>query len=224
MILPPFADWESPTDHPALGLGEVHLWRASLITAEDHSSLLSPSELLRAESFHFPQDRARFIAGRGLLRSILGRYLNVEPRELQFTHGPHGKPELTGAGYSLRFNLSHSGDLMLLAVSHAHEVGVDVEQVREGLNTDELAASYFAHAEAEALRHLPDAERTLRFFELWTATEARLKASGDGLANGTTIINPDRWSLLSLTPADGYAAALAVEGAEFALTCWTWPK
>jgi 4'-phosphopantetheinyl transferase len=202
----------------------VHLWQASLITAEDHSSLLSPTELLRAASFHFRQDRARFIAGRGLLRSILGRYLNVEPRDLQFTSGPNGKPELTGAGTCLHFNLSHSGDLMLLAVSHAHEVGVDVEQVREGLNTDELAQNYFPAAEAEELRLLPDVERTLRFFELWTATEARLKASGEGLANGTTIINPDRWSLLSLTPADGYAAALAVEGAEFALTCWTWPK
>src|SRR5207245_1715236 len=120
---------------PDLRSGEVHVWRVPLSEndPEQLGALLSRDEWIRAERFHFERDRARFICGRGLLRTILGRYLNTDPRDLTFVEGPYGKPELTGIPSSLRFNLSHSDDLMLLAVTHARAVGVDLEMIRENV-------------------------------------------------------------------------------------------
>src|SRR3954471_17296383 len=108
------SDWKTAKVHPTLRAGDVHVWSARLAEAHSRelSDLLSPAEWIRAQRFHFEGDRTRFIAGRGLLRTILGRYLDVAPRDLRFTRGPHGKPELDGMGTSLSFNLSHSDDLM----------------------------------------------------------------------------------------------------------------
>jgi 4'-phosphopantetheinyl transferase len=218
-------NWKPAPEQPALAVDAVHLWlvHTSEISPEE-AAVLSPAERLRAKRFHFERDRTRYVAAHASLRLILSRYVSCPAGELEFIAGTHGKPALAGLCGALHFNLSHSGDLMLLAISRTREVGVDLEQIRSGVSCVDLADRFFAATEAQALRLLPEPRRTSRFFELWTSTEARLKASGDGLTNGTTIINPDRWSLLTLTPADGYAAALAVEGAEFALSCWTWLK
>ena len=216
-------DWQPAPHAPRLRAGEVHLWRAPLGDATPElRDTLSPAECVRAERFHFERDRRRFIAARGLLRTILGRYLDLDPREVRFVFGEHGKPALDGACSTLRFNLSHSDDLLLLAVSHAREVGVDVEFMRADVPFGALADRYFEPEDAWRLRLLPPAERAWHFYELWTSTEARLKAGGRGLGGGTHIVAPDRWSLLRLTPAAGYAAALAVEGGAFQLNCWSW--
>jgi 4'-phosphopantetheinyl transferase len=138
--------------------------------------------------------------------------------------GPHGKPELTGAAVSLRFNLSHSDDLMLLAVTHARAVGIDLELIREDVPVETLADYYFAPEDAWHLRMLPAPQRVWKFYELWTSAEAQLKANGTGIAHGLKVLEPDRWSLLKLTPADGYTGALAVEGDDFQLECWSWQK
>jgi 4'-phosphopantetheinyl transferase len=222
----PLPDWKSTNVHPALHPGEVHVWSAALTEANslEFSDLLSPAEWIRAQRFHFTRDRARFIAGRGLLRTILGRYLEMQPRDLRFTQGPHGKPELDGAGSCLRFNLSHSDDLMLLAVTHARAVGIDLELMREDVPFQQLADYYFEPEDAWHLRLLPAPQQAWKFYDMWTSTEARLKASGQGLAQGVKVMEPDRWSLLKLTPAAGYAAALAVEGGDFHLECWSWQK
>jgi 4'-phosphopantetheinyl transferase len=159
-----------------------------------------------------------------LLRKILGRYLDIPPKELQFTENAHGKPELSGAASLLRFNLSHSDDLMLLAVTHARAVGVDLELIRENTPVETLADHYFEPEDAWHLRLLPAPERVLKFYELWTSAEARLKADGAGISNGLKVLQPDRWSLRKLTPAEGYAAALAVEGDDFQIECWSWQK
>ena len=220
------ADWQTSTGQPALQPGEVHLWRVQLAEAHPRelAELLAPAEALRAQRFHFARDRERFIAGRGLLRVILGRYLDVDPGELRFALGAHGKPEIEGVCSALRFNLSHSGDLMLLAVTHARAVGIDLELIRENVPFQTLADYYFDPEDAWQLRLLRGPERAGKFYELWTSTEARLKASGRGLGEGPRILEPDRWSLLALTPAAGYAAALAVEGSEFQLQYWSWAK
>ncbi len=224
MTLSPRAHWKFPVKHPALQAGEVHLWRARLgeVDPGDLGELLSPAEWIRAQRFHFPQDRARFITGRSLLRTILGRYLDLQPRDLQFTHGPNGKPELTGVCSSLCFNLSHSDDLMLLAVTHARAVGIDLELMREDVPFQTLADYYFEPEDAWGLRLLPEPQRAWKFYDLWTSNEARLKASGQGIAQGLRVLEPDRWSVHKVTPADGYAAALAVEGGDCQLTYWSW--
>jgi 4'-phosphopantetheinyl transferase len=226
MNLPPLANWKSTTGHPKLNVGEVHVWRAHLDDADTHAlgNLLVPAEWIRAQRFHFTRDRERFIASRGLLRTILARYLDHAPQELRFAQGPHGKPELDGVCSSLRFNLSHSDDLMLLAVTHARAVGIDLELMREDVPFQTLADYYFEPEDAWHLRLLPPAQRAWKFYDLWTSTEARLKADGAGLGRGLKIFEPDRWSLLKLTPAAGYAAALAVEGGDFQVECWSWPR
>jgi len=218
--------WKSAAVHPPLRPGEVHVWSAHLADADGQAlgDLLSPNEWIRAQRFHFERDRVRFIAGRGLLRTILGRYLDVDPRDLRITPGPHGKPELEGIATSLSFNLSHSDDLMLLAVTHARAVGIDLELMRDDVPFQTLADYYFEPEDAWHLRLLPPAERADKFYDLWTSTEAQLKASGLGLSRGIKVLEPDRWSLLKLTPAAGYAAALAVEGGDFQLECWSWQK
>jgi 4'-phosphopantetheinyl transferase len=226
MILPASADWKPATTHPHLHAGEVHVWRASLSDTDPvvMGSLLSPAERLRAERFHSARDQRRFLCGRGLLRTILGRYLETDPRELTIAEGPQGKPELAGAGSSLRFNLSHSDDLMLLAVTHARAVGIDLEFIRENVPVETLADYYFEPEDAWNLRLLPPPERVWRFYELWTSAEARLKADGTGIGQGLRVLEPDRWSILKLAPAEGYAATLAVEGGGFHVECWSWQK
>jgi 4'-phosphopantetheinyl transferase len=217
-------NWQSTREPAPLRAGQVHLWRAPLEPTEELSGTLSSGEWLRAERFHFEPDRARFIATRGLLRAILSLYTGVEPGDLKFTTGPHGKPELDGLCSSLRFNLSHSDDLMLLAVTHAREIGVDLEYMRDDVPFETLADHYFDPEEAWDLRLLPAAQRAWKFYDTWTSTEARLKAGGEGISNGMKIADPDRWSLLKFRPAPGYTAAVAVEGGEFQLECLSWRK
>ena len=217
-------NWQSAREPAPLRAGQVHLWRAPLEPTAELSATLSPGEWLRASRLHFERDRARFIATRGLLRTILAHYADTDAAALKFAAGAHGKPELDGPVTSLRFNLSHSDDLMLLAVTHVREIGVDLEFMRANLPFETLADHYFDPEEAWDLRLLPPAQRAWKFYDTWTCTEARLKASGTGLANGFQVVEPDRWSLLKLTPAVGYTAALAVEGGDFQLECWSWPK
>jgi len=209
---------------PLLAPGEVQLWRAHLCEAtSEEAALLSPDECKRAERFHFPQDTQCFIAGRVALRTILGAQLGMPPGEVKLRAGAHGKPELD-ADTLLRFNLSHSGDLMLVALTHGREIGVDLEAMRDNVEFEMLSAHYFEPEDAWSIRMLPASQKAGKFYEVWTRTEAQLKAAGTGLRDGLKVIAPDRWSLLSLTPADGYAAALAVEGNDFTLNCWAWPN
>src|ERR1700690_2111518 len=125
-----FEKWQCTRQPSPLKPDDVHLWRARLVSTPELRETLSPAEWIRAERYHFPRDRERFIAARGLLRSILASYLKLDPCDLGFSSGPHGKPELHNVCSPLRFNLSHSDDMMLLAISHSREIGVDLEVVR----------------------------------------------------------------------------------------------
>ena len=87
-----------------------------------------------------------------------------------------------------------------------------------------LADHYFDPEDAWDLRLLPRAQRPWKFYDIWTSTEAQLKASGVGLARGPVVADEERWSLLKFTPAAGYAAAVAVEGGDFQLQCWSWQE
>jgi 4'-phosphopantetheinyl transferase len=206
-----------------LGADEVHLWRAELQDEPAaYAELLSPEEWVRAGRLHFERDRRRFIIAHGRLRTILGRYTGIAPHELTFGFGEFGKPRLEPNFTGLHFNLSHSDELMLLAVSRGREVGVDLELMRENVPFESLAAHYFPPKDAWHIRTSPPSDRAGLFYETWTVTEARLKAAGTGLAHGVTVLEPDRWSMMTLTPAAGYAAALAVGGEEFELQCWAW--
>lgn len=223
---------------------EVHVWSASRdageAEVESHRALLTAEERARADRFVRPEDRRRFAIGRGTLRRILGGYLGRDPASLRFAHNPHGKPGLEGT--SLRFNLSHSGSLMLVAVADGRELGVDIEQVRPEFGGEAIARRFFAPAEVEALLALPAADRTLAFFRGWSRKEAYIKAVGKGLAmpldQFEVEIRPDRpaallatrpdsaeagrWTLVELPAEPGYAAALCAAGRGWAVRQADW--
>ncbi len=201
-------------DPPAIAENEIHLWRAPLDIAPEKlaamETLLQPDEHARAGRFRFPQHKARFTAARGILRSILGLYAGCAPASLRFAYGEHGKPCLAEpAGTGIEFNVFHSGDMALYAVARGRGVGVDVERIKPEGSWLQIAKQYFPASEAEELAALPEEAMRQRFFELWAAKEARLKALGVGLRfpfeNGGDAA---AYSVINFSPMSGYAAAL----------------
>jgi 4'-phosphopantetheinyl transferase len=188
--------------------------------------------------------RRRFVICRTTLRAILGHYLGRPPAELTFAQGPHGKPYLNAvhtSGY-IQFNVSHSHELALVAVSARRELGVDLERVRPVDDMDGIVARFFAPAERLAFDRLPPGDRLSTFYRYWTLKEAYLKASGVGLSRALADVDvirgessplclpdasgtPHEWRGRTLAPAAGYCGALVVEGGEgvSVITLGDWP-
>jgi len=233
-----------------LASDEVHSWCASLDVPPETSArlytTLTPDERTRSARFRFERDRQRFIVARGVLRDILGRYLQTEPRQISLVYNAFGKPDLgTEFGARLKFNLSHSAGLALIAIAPASNVGVDLEYIRAQADYTDVARYFFSTAECDYLTALPSHLYPEMFFRCWTKKEACVKACGEGLAipvNGfsvplTTdpahtsvdlhvasndIVPGKRWSLYTLQPAPGYIGALAIEGSGWRLRQWQW--
>jgi 4'-phosphopantetheinyl transferase len=232
-----------------LASDEVQVWQAALDEpvppVEELAATLSPDERARAARFHFERDRRRFVACRGILRAILAPHAGVAADGVRFRYGPRGKPalETTASGRGIRFNVSHSDGIALYALTRGREVGVDVERIRPVEGADRIAERFFSVPEREALREVPFTARLDAFFTCWTRKEAYVKARGEGLgypldafavsvAPGTPArlwsAGADeqeiaRWSLAALPQAEGYVAALAVEGHGWRLSSAQWP-
>ena len=169
------------------GADEIHIWQAQLdIPQTEVSNLyesLSADERDRASRFYFEKHRRRFIVGRGTLRTILGRYLGVQPDKIRFTYNDKGKPFLVEPKVSdFEFNLSHSDELALYAFALGVPVGVDVEVIRPLSDMDAIAKRFFSPIEYEMLQRVSPANRPLGFFNCWTRKEAYIKAQGLGLS------------------------------------------
>jgi 4'-phosphopantetheinyl transferase len=244
------SSWNLPPGTLTLGSDEIHVWRASLDRPLSQVRLLlhtlSPDEQGRAERFHFQRDRERFIVARGVLRTILGRYLRTAPEQLSFRYSPYGKPALAPefSGEMIHFNVSHSHGLALYAFTRGREVGIDLERLRPNVEEEQIAKRFFSPREIAMLRALPRDLRQHAFFLCWTRKEAYIKATGKGLSlpldQFAVSLTPGHpaallytqadphaalgWSLQDLTPAPDYAAALAVEGHGWSLACWQWPE
>ncbi len=238
--------WLEGPERPLLREGEAHVWRAGLepgaTTLRRLWEILSTDEQERADRFHFQRDREHFVAARGGLREILGRYTGAAPQSLRFSYDYYGKPSLSvDAGDTPpRFNVSHSGGVALYAVAAGRAVGVDVERVREDFAGLDIAKNFFSPDEVAALSALPAEERAAAFFDCWTRKEAYIKARGQGLSHPlhlfTVSLTPGRpaallrtdddpgeaarWSLVELFPGEGYRGALAFEGELSSLRCW----
>jgi 4'-phosphopantetheinyl transferase len=205
--------------------------------------LLSADERERAARFCFDKHRRRFTAGRGILRTLLGRYLERNPRELTFEYSDHGKPFLAGTPVpELRFNLSHSHEVALFAFTSGRDVGVDVEQIRPDRSTREIAERFFSPREARALFALPPEQQTAGFFRCWTRKEAYIKAKGKGMSipldSFAVSLSPDepaqllwvkdnpaeprRWTLTTLSPDPTFAACLAADNQPTQFQHWSW--
>ena len=241
--------WDAPPVELAGSNEEFHVWRASLDQPASRiqrlAQLLTLDERERAERFNFALHRRRFIVGRGILRMILSGYLDIAPERLRFCCGPFGKPFLADAAgrNSLRFNLSHSHNLALCAVTRLGEIGVDLEFMRPVIDMAQIAERNFSSTERAVLHRLPIEQKQQAFFNCWTRKEAYLKARGEGLSfpldqfdvslipgEPTKLLNtrPDprealKWTLYEVNPAPGFVAALAVEGNRGKLCCWQWP-
>ncbi len=221
MILPQ-PNWPSGPKDPFLAPGEVHLWRVPLGNdpqLDACRSVLSGEEGVRAARFVFEKDTERFITAHGALRILLSRYIPCAPEAIEFTFGPHGKPRLLSPLTDIRFNLSHSGEMILIAISRGREVGVDVELMNEKIQFEQIASYCFEPRDEWELRIAPPQERVPRFFDMWTRMEARLKADGAGIGGE---IRDARWVARNVSPAQGYAGAVASEGDDWPLACWEW--
>ena len=205
---------------------------------------LSADELGRAKRFLFERDRRRFIVGRGVLRNILSRYTKENPARLRFRYSKYGKPFLIPpAGQdTLRFNLSHSGELALYAITCRRDIGIDVEQIRSMPDAEQLAERFFSNQENQTFRAVSPEQKDTAFFNCWTRKEAYVKAIGEGLslpldqfdvslAPGEPAAllrargrpqEPEHWFLEGLEPAPGYVGGLVVEGSVGRLTRWQW--
>ena len=162
--------------------GDVHVWYVDLaVEAETQRRLaagLSEDEGARAARFVFARDTRRFVVARSALRALLAGYLDVTAAALAFAYGPHGKPALDGGRAVLGFNLSHSGEVAVVAVGWDRALGVDVELWRPLPDLVALAARSFAPRELAVLDALPETERPEAFFRCWTRKEAFIKATG----------------------------------------------
>ncbi len=217
MMLPTVDVWHVDLDVDAARLAEL-------------SQCLNREEQARAARFHFDRDRKRFIAARGMLRIILARYLDTAPRLLRFRYGAQGKP--TVQTEELHFNISHSDDLLLVGISQAGALGLDIERVPAGHVVDSVSAVVFSQPERKELEFLPPTERAECFARFWTRKEAYIKAVGGGMSIELTSLDvataPGQvlqyqegigqwspcppWALRPLPVRPGFAGALAAQG------------
>jgi 4'-phosphopantetheinyl transferase len=235
--------WPLPPAQPVLAATDVHVWAAHLDVCPEAmaglAAILDEAESARATHFRSHTHQNRFIAARGVLRSILGRYSEWAPDELQFEYGANGKPALTGrfAESGLFFNVAHSEDLALIAVTHIGPIGVDVEEVRPMADADQLVARFFSPRENAQFQTLTADQKAVAFFNLWTRKEAWLKATGEGIAHSLDRVEvtflpgePARllslpksseskkgWALRELLPAPGFVGAVALPDLHFSI-------
>jgi 4'-phosphopantetheinyl transferase len=204
----------------------VHVWQFRLESAR--TDALTDEERARAARYRLERPRVQFVAARGMMRTLLGRYLGCPPRDVPLTVEPGGKPVLhPSINPGLHFNLTHSGEFGLFAAAR-QRVGVDIEEMRAMPNVEGLVERFYAVRERQAFAGLPEDLRVAGFFRGWTCKEALLKAVGRGLADLESCVveldprlvprviafDPGDWRVLTWQPWAGYTAAVAVESAE----------
>jgi len=213
---------------------EVHVWIIPLDAAEDKVAVceatLSDDELARANRYRFARDRRRFVMARGYLRRILSNYLGIEAHSALFVYNFHGKPALSDLhNTAIEFNLSHSDELAVLAVTKNVRIGIDIEFGAALTDCRSLAERFFHADEVAELATLPENGYKQAFLNVWTRKEALMKAVGMGLSISlddvvVSVLPTDQprilrapgdssWTVYSLLPGAGYAASLVIEGA-----------
>lgn len=176
------------TQNCTLNESRIDLWQFSLeheLNIADQ--LLNADERARGDRFYFARHKRRFTGARATLRIILARYLNTSPERLEFIYNAHGKPEVINS-QKLQFNLSHTGDLALLAVGKNFAMGVDIERY-SARPYDGIAKNLFSDQEYLEFKKVPQSMKPAVFFHVWAQKEAFIKASGLGLAYPTKEFN-----------------------------------
>lgn len=226
----------------------VHVWLAPLVQEPlaigRHHAALSADEQVQAAKFYFDRDRNRYIVAHGILHILLGQYLACDPRVLRFRVNPYGKPslDLSPAEHTLRFNLSHSHEMALLAFVYEREIGVDIEYMRNITDYDQLARVSFSPNERQVLGTLSGSDKRQGFYNCWTRKEAYIKARGMGLSLPLALFDVsllpgeparllasredgrevERWHMRDLAPEADYAGALCIEGMGWDVCYYRW--
>jgi len=254
IYLPCFRHWDAREVNRTvpLKIDGIHLWFADYDEIIEESVFAAYRELLTAAEkeqegrFYFERDRRRYLVTRALQRTVLSRYVSVDPKALVFSTNTYGRPEIANeqaVDARLSFNISHTHSLIVIGVTKGRSIGVDVENVHTGKGMIDLAERYFAPREVAELAATPADCQQHRFFEYWTLKEAYIKARGMGLSlpldrfgfhfpNGDAIEiaiaselndDPARWHFWQIRSTPDYLIAICAErcGAQFPrLTAW----
>ena len=214
--------------------GEIHIWKINVdefseISVNQHLNILTGNERARASGFKFYKDRKNFIISRAILRKLSGQYLRTDPKGISFFSEKYGKPQLKH-DTTLKFNLSHSGKMIVIGFINHYDIGVDVEHIRNDFDTMDIAKHFFSKQEIKALYTTSYSEKHLAFYRCWTRKEAFIKALGNGLSypldSFSVSLDNDHevqlesildkshdeknWNLFSFRPNDNYIAAIAI--------------
>lgn len=242
-------EWLAPPNGLTLHEGEVHVWRGIVDIPSSrlqvYREILNGDEQQRACRLRFPRHQRRFIAARGMLRFLLGHYLDLSPHEIELDVGSHGKPFVKNEGVrTLYFNVSHSQKIALFAFSHESEVGIDVEGPQPRLDHQAVAKRVLNSQEQQWLHSLPSQKQKAAFLTCWTRKEAFAKAHGTGLTfpfrNITVTFQPDQparivkiedswlnsrpWAMYPVYPRTRYAGALVVAGQPHFIKYWDYQE
>ena len=238
--------WKKPPVKLSLSEKHIDIWRTSLDLPQrqidEYKSLLAPDEIERADRFKVKRKYREYLISRGLLRRVLGHALRIDPAGLEFEYSEHDKPflDLIHKGRPVTFNVSHTHEQTLIAVTLEHALGIDIEHVRHDVQFRQLARRFFSAQEARELETYTEAGIPRAFFACWTRKEAFVKALGDGISFGlnefsvavdpfaddvalTTHWDPEEagnWSLTNIRTDPDYIAALAVAGQGFKIRYW----
>ena len=239
--------WPSVSNIPQLSKNDVHVWRIynnCIIHNAEMISFLSPSEIEKAKRFRVEGSKDKYVAARSSLRIILGAYLNVSPSDIQFSHTPQGKPyvNVDSESTGIQFNLSHSKDLTLIAVTNTRHVGIDVEYIRPISEMGQLVERFFSFDEKQIYTSNILEDNIKVFYKLWTRKEALSKALGYGLTipldkldvsnsfdedDGELLFaygfgNVSKWSFYDINLVADYSSSLIVEGSGVQISFLNW--
>jgi 4'-phosphopantetheinyl transferase len=238
-------DWANAAPNGIIFSNEVHIWRyyqeETNCQIESLQGILSDDELARSGKFHFEKDRKKFILTRGTLRKLLGSYLGKNPQQIRFNYTSFGKPFLAvdSENNNLSFNLSHSGEVVLYAITQNQKIGIDVEQVGDHTDVMAIAKKFFSPGEIGEMEKANEKNRTQLFFRYWTRKEAFVKALGKGVSFPMERLDVSLLNKFSpiikltaennesaclnvqdLFSGDGYVAAIATEANDPKISCW----
>jgi 4'-phosphopantetheinyl transferase len=216
----------------------IQVWRIALddnsVSPQSCALTLSSDEKLRAARFRKESHRRRWRTARYALRCILAQWVHTDPRRIQFVAGRNDKPLLADgiSAEPVHFNLSHSNEMALVAITAAYPVGIDVEFLRPFNVMSRVAEKVFTPEERAQLDHLGKTDYVSGFYTAWTRKEALIKATGEGLSAALQSIevalspdeppgvrrfgddDPTRWRLYDIDAGDRYRAALATRSAK----------
>lgn len=207
----------------------VYLIQFDLFNSEKCIQYLLDDERVRADKLKIEEKKNQFVITRSVLRLLLSSVIGKENQEIGFIYGEHGKPSIKESidGKPIEFNISHSGNYALIAITLSNKVGVDIEEVNIDTDHQSLSKRFFSESEKNELIRLGNELQLDAFYRIWARKESFIKATGKGVAFGldrfsvtldetidggmevlTSTPLDDKWFCYDLINLDNYKTAL----------------